>query len=161
MKIAAGADHAGYQLKERLIRTLRGQGHEVRDLGTLSAESVDYPDYAAAVAGAVADGSVTEGGAERGLLVCGTGIGVAIAANKVHGIRAATCNDLFTARMARAHNDANVLALGARVVGVGLAKEIIRAFFSTEWEGARHARRVDAGRTPRCEPGIVGPAHGT
>ena len=138
MKIALGADHAGYPLKDHLSRWLRDAGHEMQDLGTHSSESVDYPDFAAAVARAVASGE-----AERGILVCGTGIGVAIAANKLDGIRAANCNDLFTARMARAHNDANVLTLGARVIGVGLAEHIVRAFLETEWEGERHRRRVE------------------
>ncbi len=138
MKIALGADHAGYDLKEHLARFLRQQGHEVQDLGTFSHESVDYPDFAAAVAR-----SVTGGEAERGLLVCGTGIGVAIAANKHRGIRAANCNDLFGARMARAHNDANVLTLGGRIVGPGLAEEIVRTFLDTAWEDGRHRRRVE------------------
>ncbi|HEX9736732.1 MAG TPA: ribose 5-phosphate isomerase B [Thermoanaerobaculia bacterium] len=138
MKIALGADHAGFPLKEHLGRLLREKGHEVEDLGTFSDDSVDYPDFAAAVGRAVAGG-----GAERGVLVCGTGIGVAMAANKLDGVRAANCNDLFSARVARAHNDANVLALGARVVGSGLAEEIVRTFLETEWEGGRHRRRVD------------------
>ncbi len=138
MKIAVGADHAGYRLKAHLARLLELQGHQVADLGTFSEDSVDYPDIAAAVAGAVAGGK-----AERGLLVCGTGIGVAIAANKVDGIRAATCNDLFTARKSREHNDANVLTLGARVVGEGLAEDIVRGFMETDFEAGRHQRRID------------------
>jgi ribose 5-phosphate isomerase B len=137
MKIAVGADHAGYELKAHLAELLRDSGHSVEDLGTGSADSVDYPDYAAAVGHAVAAGR-----AVLGVLVCGSGIGVAISANKIAGVRAATCNDLFTARLARAHNDANVLALGARVVGVGLAEEIVRAFVAAPFEGGRHARRV-------------------
>ncbi len=138
MKIAVGADHAGFRLKTHLARLLELQGHQVADLGTFSEDSVDYPDIAAAVAGAVAGGK-----AERGLLVCGTGIGVAIAANKVDGIRAATCNDLFTARKSREHNDANVLTLGARVVGEGLAEDIVRGFMETDFEAGRHQRRID------------------
>jgi len=138
MKIALGADHAGFPLKEHLGRFLREQGHEVEDLGTFSGDSVDYPDFAAAVGRAV-----THGDAERGVLLCGTGIGVAIAANKLDGVRAAPCNDLFTAHLARAHNDANVLTLGARVVGSGLAEEIVRTFLETAWEDGRHRRRLD------------------
>ena len=138
MKIAVGADHAGYRLKQHLSRRLEDQGHQVEDLGTSSEESVDYPDFAAAVARTVA-----AGGAELGLIVCGTGIGVAMAANKVDGVRAATCNDLFTARMSRAHNDANVLTLGARVVGEGLAEDIVQCFVETRFEAGRHQRRLD------------------
>ena len=138
MKIAAGADHAGFQLKQHLVRFLEQRGHQVEDLGTSSEESVDYPKFAAAVAGEVAAGR-----ADRGLLVCGTGIGVGIAANKVDGIRAATCNDLFTAGKAREHNDANVLTLGARVVGDGLAEDIVRSFMETDFGAGRHQRRVD------------------
>ena len=138
MRIAVGADHAGIDLKNHLAELFREAGHEVEDLGTHSAQSVDYPDFAHKVAEHVAGGE-----AERGILVCGTGIGIAISANKVHGIRAANCNDLFTARMARAHNDANVLTLGARVVGEGVAEEIVTLFLATEFEAGRHQRRVD------------------
>ena len=138
MKISIGADHAGVELKDHLAELLRQEGHEVLDQGTHGSESVDYPDFAADVARSVAAGE-----AERGVLVCGTGLGVAIAANKVKGIRAATCNDLFTAAMCRAHNDANVLTLGARVVGPGVAEEIVRTFVATEFEGGRHGRRRD------------------
>ena len=137
MKIAVGADHGGCRLKEHLARFLEREGHQVEDLGTSSDESVDYPRYAAAVAEKVAAGE-----AERGILVCGTGIGMAIAANKVDGVRAANCNELFAARMSRAHNDANVLTLGERVVGIGLAEEIVRTFLATPHDGGRHARRV-------------------
>lgn len=136
-KLALGADHAGYLLKNELADKLRAAGHEVQDLGTHDAQSVDYPDFAAAVGRAVAAGE-----AELGILVCGSGIGVAIAANKVPGVRAATCNDLYTAGLARNHNDANVLALGARVVGPGLAEAIVSAFLAAPFEGGRHARRV-------------------
>ncbi len=137
MKIAIGADHAGFRLKQHLASFLRQQDHAVEDLGTDSEDSVDYPDFAAAVAEKVA-----VGGAELGILVCGTGIGIGIAANKVDGIRAAICNDPFTARMSRAHNDANVIALGARVVGAGVAEDIVRAFVGTAFDGGRHGRRV-------------------
>lgn len=138
MKIAMGADHAGYELKNHLAEMLRREGHEVADLGTHSGESVDYPDFAAAVARQVSD----DPGTELGILVCGTGLGVGIAANKVRGVRAATCNEIFSAEMARAHNDANVLALGSRVVGPGVAEAIVRAFVGADFEGDRHARRV-------------------
>ena len=137
MRIALGADHAGYELKGLLADMLEAAGYELLDLGTTGPESVDYPDYGAAVGRAVADGR-----ADRGVLVCGTGVGIGIAANKVPGVRAAICNDLFTAKMARAHNDANVVALGSRVVGVGVAREIVNLFLTTEHEGGRHARRV-------------------
>ncbi len=136
MRIAIGSDHAGYRLKEALVRGVLS-GHEVLDLGTHSEESTDYPRYAFAVARAVARGE-----AEYGILICGTGIGMAMAASRVPGIRAATCANAYMARMARAHNDANVLCLGGRVVGVGLAEEIVRVFLSTPFEGGRHARRL-------------------
>jgi ribose 5-phosphate isomerase B len=138
MRIALGADHAGFDLKEHLSAFLRALGHEVEDLGTFDRQSTDYPDWAARVAARVADG-----GAERGLLVCGTGVGMAIAANRRRGVRAAPCNDLFTVRLARAHNDANVLALGARIVAPALAEAILALFLETPFEGGRHSRRVD------------------
>ncbi len=138
MKIVIGADHAGFRLKERLVWSLESRDHEVEDLGTFSEDDVDYPEIAAAVAAAV-----KEDEAARGLLICGTGVGMAIAANKIAGIRAATCNDLYTARMARAHNNANVLAVGSRVVGPQLAEEIARTFMTTEWEEGRHKPRVN------------------
>jgi len=137
MKIAVGADHAGFLLKDRLRDTLTCWGHEVSDLGTSSPESVDYPDFAGAVGRAVVAGQ-----AERGLLVCGTGIGMAIAANKVHGVRAACCNNQFNARLARAHNDANVLTLGAREVAPDHAEAILQTFLETAFEGGRHERRI-------------------
>jgi ribose 5-phosphate isomerase B len=136
-RIAIGSDHAGYELKEHLAELLRGDGHEVIDHGTDSTDPVDYPPICAAVARTVRDG-----GAEIGVVVGGSGQGEQLSANKVRGVRAALCNDLYTARMARAHNDANVLAIGARVVGSGLAEEILRAFLATDFEGGRHARRV-------------------
>ena len=137
MKIAVGADHAGFELKQRLARGLEQQGHEVLDLGTHGTQSVDYPDFAGAVAGAVAAGR-----AERGLLVCGTGIGMSIRANREAGIRAAKCNDPLEARLARAHNDANVLCLGARVIDASVAEDMLALFLSTPFEGGRHAGRV-------------------
>src|SRR6266545_2860068 len=136
MKWIVGADHAGVELKRRLVEMLRRLGDEVEDLGTHSTESVDYPDYAVRVARKVVAG---EG---RGLLVCGTGVGMAMAANKVAGVRAAVVTDAFTARVTRAHNDANVMAVGERVVGIGVAEEALRAFRDTPFEGGRHALRV-------------------
>ena len=137
-RIAIGADHAGYELKQHLIEVLTAQGHEVADHGTNSTESCDYPPICAAVGRAVRDGA-----AELGIVLGGSGQGEQLAANKVRGVRAALCNDLYTARMARAHNDANVLSMGARVVGVGLAEEILATFLATPFEGGRHQRRVD------------------
>ncbi len=137
MRIAVGADHAGFELKQRLAARLAASGHAVLDLGTTSDESVDYPDYAAAVAAEVASGR-----AERGLLVCGSGVGMAIGANRVRGVRAVAANDLETARLARAHNDANVLALGARLVAPTLAEEILDTFLAAPFDGGRHQRRV-------------------
>jgi ribose 5-phosphate isomerase B len=135
-RIAIGSDHAGYELKQHLIALLEVD-YEVIDLGTDSTESCDYPQFCAAVGRAVRDGE-----AQVGIVLGGSGQGEQLAANKVHGVRAALCNDLFTARLARAHNDANVLSMGARVVGVGLAEEILAIFLATDFEGGRHARRV-------------------
>ena len=137
MRIAIGSDHAGFRLKEHLISVLKEGGHDVVDLGTDSEEPVDYPPICAGVGREVAAGRV-----DRGIVLGGSGQGEQLAANKVHGVRAALCNDLFTARLARAHNDANVLSMGARVVGVGLAEEILAIFLATDFEGGRHARRV-------------------
>jgi len=137
-RLIAGSDHAGLALRAEAVRIAKAAGYEVQDLGPFSGESVDYPDYARRVADAVA-----EGRARLGILVCGTGIGMSIAANKVKGVRAATCSSEFEARMARAHNDANVLCVGERVVGLGLASAIVRAFLETAFEGGRHQRRVD------------------
>jgi ribose 5-phosphate isomerase B len=137
MRIAIGADHAGYRLKQHLIEVLESEGHETLDLGTDSEESVDYPPICAGVAKKVVDGEV-----DRGIVLGGSGQGEQLAANKVDGARAALCNDLYTARFSRLHNDANVLSMGARVIGVGLAEEILRTFLETEFEGGRHARRV-------------------
>ncbi len=137
MRIALAADHAGFHLKDSLKRTLDELGVTYRDFGTDSAASVDYPDFAQAVAQAVAAGEF-----DRGILVCGTGVGMAIAANKVPGIRSAPIVDADTARLAREHNDLNVLALGARVTPEVRAREIVRTFLATPFEGGRHANRV-------------------
>ncbi len=138
MRIAIGADHAGYDLKCHLVETIGRLGHEAVDMGTDSTESVDYPPICAAVARAVVSGDV-----DRGIVMGGSGQGEQIAANKVRGARAALCNDLYTARMSREHNDANVLAIGGRIVGIGLADEILELWLTTEFEGGRHQRRVD------------------
>lgn len=138
MKIAVGADHAGFELKESLRESLARSEHRVHDLGTHSRDSTDYPDYAAAVARAVASGE-----ADLGLLVCGSGVGMAIAANKIHGIRAANVGDVEGARLARAHNDANVLALGSRRLAAAEAEEIVRTFLETPFDGGRHQQRVE------------------
>ena len=136
-RIAIGSDHAGYLLKQHLIPLLTDEGHEVTDLGTDSEEPVDYPIYCSAVGRAVRDGQ-----ADLGIVLGGSGQGEQISANKVRGVRAALCNDLYTARFARAHNDANVLSMGARVVGTGLAELILRTFPTTPFEGGRHAKRL-------------------
>ena len=137
MRIAIGADHAGFELKQHVVGVLAAAGHDVTDLGTHSTESIDYPPICAAVGRAVRDGD-----ADRGIVIGGSGQGEQLAANKVRGVRAALCNDLYTARLARAHNNANVLSIGARVVGVDLAEEILATFLATEFEGGRHARRI-------------------
>ena len=137
MRIAIGADHAGYALKQHLVATLQADGHDVVDLGTDSEASVDYPPICAAVGRAVVGGD-----ADRGIVLGGSGQGEQIAANKVRGVRAALCNDLFTARLSREHNDANVLAMGARVVTPHMADEILELWLTTPFEGGRHERRV-------------------
>jgi ribose 5-phosphate isomerase B len=137
-RIAIGSDHAGYELKQHLIDVLRADGHDVLDHGTDSTASVDYVPYCAAVGRTVRDAN-----ADLGIVLGGSGQGEQMSANKVRGVRAALCNDLYTARMARAHNDANVLSIGARVVGVGLAEEILATFLATPFEGGRHLRRVE------------------
>ena len=137
-RVIAGSDHAGLVLRAEVVRVAREKGFEVEDLGPLSGDSVDYPDYARKVAEAVAAGR-----ARFGLLVCGTGIGMSIAANKVKGVRAAHCGNELEARMARAHNDANVLCLGERVLGLGLGAAVVTAFLEQPFEGGRHQRRVD------------------
>jgi ribose 5-phosphate isomerase B len=138
MRISIGADHAGFALKQHLVRTLARLGHEVDDRGTHDETPVDYPPICAAVGRAVA-----EGRADRGIVLGGSGQGEQIAANKVHGVRAALCNDLYTARLSREHNDANVLAMGGRVVAPGLADAILAVWLDTEFEGGRHQRRLD------------------
>jgi ribose 5-phosphate isomerase B len=137
LKIALGADHGGWELKETIKLLLLRLDHEVQDLGTYGEEPVDYPAYGEAVTLAVA-----EGRAERGILLCGTGIGMSIVANRHPGIRAALCHDLFTARLSREHNDANILVLGGRIIGKGLAEEIVKVWLQTEFAGGRHGRRL-------------------
>jgi len=137
MRIVIGSDHAGFHLKQTVADHLRAAGHDIEDVGPQNTESVDYPDFAKQVAGGVAGGS-----ADCGVLVCGTGQGMAMTANKVAGVRASVVSDVFSARGTRAHNNANVLCLGERVVGAGLALEIVDAWMGTEFEGGRHARRV-------------------
>ena len=138
MRIAIGADHAGFQLKEHLKATLGKLGHQVDDHGTHNEESVDYPPICASVGRAVIAGK-----ADRGIVLGGSGQGEQIAANKVRGVRAALCNDLYTARMSRQHNDANVLSLGGRIVASGLADEIVKLWLDTPYEGGRHQKRLD------------------
>ena len=138
MRVAIGADHAGYLLKEHLKQTLAALGHDVEDHGTDSEASVDYPPICFAVARAVADGR-----ADRGIVLGGSGQGEQMAANKVRGVRAALCNDLFTARLSREHNDANVLAMGGRIVAFGLADKILALWLKTPFDGGRHQRRLD------------------
>lgn len=138
MKIALGSDHGGYNLKEHIKKMLNEMGIECKDFGTNSIESVDYPDFAEKVAREVAVGEF-----DQGILCCGTGIGISIAANKVPGIRAAVCGDCFSARMSREHNNANVLCLGERVVGKGLAVQIVETWLEAEFLGDRHQKRVN------------------
>lgn len=138
MKIVIGSDHAGFALKKQIISHLEEQGHEVIDVGANDTSSVDYPDFGLKVAEEVA-----AGGYDRGIVICGTGIGISIAANKVKGIRCAMVSDTFSAEMARAHNNANMIGFGERVVGLGLATKIVDAFLKTDFEGGRHGRRVD------------------
>jgi ribose 5-phosphate isomerase B len=138
MRIAIGADHAGFALKQHLIETIVRMGHDLDDRGTHSEEPVDYPAICAEVGRLVA-----EKRADRGIVVGGSGQGEQMAANKISGVRAALCNDLYTAELSRQHNDANVLALGGRIVALGLADEIVRLWLSTAFEGGRHQRRID------------------
>jgi ribose 5-phosphate isomerase B len=138
VRVAIGSDHAGYLLKEHLKHTLTRLGHTVEDLGTHSEESVDYPPICFAVGRAV-----VEGHADRGIVLGGSGQGEQIAANKVKGVRAALCNDLYTARLSREHNNANVLSMGGRIVAFGLADEILELWMKTEYQGGRHQRRLD------------------
>jgi ribose 5-phosphate isomerase B len=138
MTIAIGCDHAGVELKKELLSLLNNLEIQYSDYGTDSPESVDYPDFGEKVSEAVSSGKVV-----RGILICGTGIGMSIVANKFPGVRASLCNDLFTARMSRLHNDANILVIGGRIVGKDLAQEIVRTWVSTPFEGNRHCRRLD------------------
>ena len=137
LEIAVGSDHAGVQLKQDIIAILVGEGYDPIDCGTYTEDSVDYPDVAEKVAAEVLQKNIL------GILVCGTGIGISIAANKIPGIRAALCNDPFAARLAREHNDANIVAIGARITGCGLAEEIVKTFIKTNFAAGRHQRRVE------------------
>lgn len=138
MKIAIGSDHGGFELKEEIKTHLQNKGFEIKDFGTNSKDSCDYPEYALEVSEAIAKGDY-----ERGILICGTGIGISISANKVPGIRCALVGDCFSAKATRQHNDSNVLALGGRVLGPGLALEIVDIWIATEFEGGRHQARID------------------
>ena len=138
MKVAIGCDHGGLDLKDTVKSVLIELGHEIDDQGCNSSESVDYPNFANVVSSLVKDGKC-----ERGILICGTGIGMSMAANRITGIRAALCHEMFSARMSREHNDANILCLGARVIGQGLAAEIVRTWMTTDFAGGRHQRRIE------------------
>ena len=138
MKIALGCDHGGYDLKKHVIKVLEGLGHEIEDFGCHSKESCDYPDFGADAARAVAEGSC-----DRGIVICTTGIGISITANKVKGVRCAHCADCLQAEMTRRHNDANMMAIGAGFTGPNMAERMVEVFLSTEFEGGRHARRVE------------------
>jgi ribose 5-phosphate isomerase B len=138
MRVGVGCDHRGFQIKNKVVQLLKQLNHDVTDFGTHSAESVDYPDIAAAVAQAMSEGSV-----ERGILICGSGLGMCIAANKFSGVRAATCHDDLTAEMSRRHNDVNVLCLSADMLGERLVDRMVEIWLKTEFEGGRHARRVE------------------
>lgn len=136
--IAIGSDHGGYKLKAEIIKFLSEKGYETKDFGTCDSTSVDYPEYGQAVAEAVKSGEY-----EKGIIICGTGLGISMSANKVPGIRAALCTDSFMAKMSREHNDANVLALGERVIGVGLALDIVETWLKSEFQAGRHKIRVE------------------
>lgn len=138
MKIALGSDHGGFKLKNEIISYLKENGYEIKDFGTYTTESCDYPEYAEKVAEVVANKEF-----DFGILVCGTGIGISMSANKIPGIRAALCSDTFSAHATREHNNANILALGERVVGPGLAIDIVKTFLNSEFEGGRHQNRID------------------
>ena len=137
-RIAIASDHAGYELKKNILRFLRDSGVAVEDLGPHNSDSVDYPDYGIKVTEAV-----TKKGMERGIIICGTGIGMSIVVNRFPGARGALCGDVYTAKLCREHNDSNILILGGRVVGVGLANEIVNTWMKTPFEGGRHKRRLD------------------
>jgi len=138
LKVAIGCDHGGLDLKDIVKLVLKELGHDIDDQGCNSSESVDYPNFAKAISSLVRNGEC-----ERGILICGTGIGMSMAANRIPGIRAALCHEMFSARMSREHNDANVLCLGARVIGQGLAAETVRTWMTTDFAGGRHQRRID------------------
>ncbi len=138
MKVALGSDHGGFVLKSSILSLISDMGLETKDFGCNSSDSVDYPDFAEKVAR-----GVSEGHFERGVLICGTGIGMSMAANKFPNVRAALCHNVYTARLSREHNDANILVMGERVIGSGLAREMVRVWLETPFDGGRHARRVD------------------
>ena len=138
MKIAIGSDHGGFHLKKAIIKYLFEKGHTIQDFGTDSTKSVDYPDIAAPVARSVASGVN-----EFGILICGTGIGMSITANKIKGVRAAVCTDYYSTKYTRLHNDSNILCIGERVLGYGVAMELVKTFLETEYEGGRHQARID------------------
>lgn len=138
MKIAIGSDHAGFGLKEEVLGLVKGLDHDIVDCGTFNTDSVDYPDFGEKVSKLVSSGE-----ADSGILICGTGLGMSMVANKFPNVRAALCNDLFSARMSRLHNDANILVLGGRIIGKDLAAEIVRTWLSTAFEGDRHMRRLN------------------
>ncbi|WP_158736988.1 ribose 5-phosphate isomerase B [Alteribacillus sp. YIM 98480] len=138
MKLAIGSDHAGYKLKVEVVKVLEDMNIDFEDVGCDCTDSVDYPDYALPVADKVASGEV-----DKGILICGTGIGMSISANKMNGIRCALVHDVFSAKATRAHNDSNILAMGERIVGPGLAGEIVKTWLETDFEGGRHSKRVD------------------
>lgn len=146
MKIAIGSDHRGYEVKKRLVALLKGLGHELTDHGAHAADNVDYPDFAFKVAT-----DVGEGRCDRGVLLCGTGLGMCIAANKVKSVRAVSCHDRITAEMSRRHNDANVLCLSAHLLGDDLVETVVRIWLETPFEGGRHARRVEKISRYECE----------
>ena len=152
MKLAIGADHGGVELKQEIVKFLQSiKNIEVSDHGTTTRDSVDYPDYGRTVSEAVSQGTV-----DRGILICGTGIGMSIVANRFPRVRAALCHDNFTARMSRLHNDANVLVMGERVIGRGVALDIVKAWLETEFEGSRHQRRLDKIREIETSIGSAG-----
>ncbi len=146
MKVAIGCDHGGFDLKEIVKSVLQDLGHEIDDKGCDTSESIDYPNFAQAVSSLVKKGLC-----DRGILVCGTGIGMSMAANRIPGIRAALCNEIFSARMSREHNDANILCIGARVIGPGLAAEIVRTWMTTDFAGGRHQHRIDMFNENSCD----------
>jgi ribose 5-phosphate isomerase B len=152
VKLAIGADHGGVELKQEIVKFLQSvKNIEVSDYGTSTRDSVDYPDYGRTVSEAVSRGTV-----DRGILICGTGIGMSIVANRFPRVRAALCHDNFTARMSRLHNDANVLVMGERVIGRGVALDIVKAWLETEFEGSRHQRRLDKIREIETSIGSAG-----